>query len=151
MRALKHLQLNGESLLGHVKAVSTVSGGSWAGVAFLYLDGETSDDDYLNRYVADPGRLVPEKTAASSLAETLDQFPPNNIGQGPSERLFSPPGLALTAIILRLAFRVPTDMLWQTLVGIHILKDYGLYDPKIIKKKPTTFYSFDEVVLKEEV
>lgn len=151
LRALKRLQLNGTSLLGQVKAISTVSGGSWVGVPFLYLDQETSDDDYLNRYVEDQTRLVLKQTPGHTLAETLDELPANNIGQGPAELTFSPPALAISALILHSLFKVPVDLLWQTLVGMHILKDYQLYDPKVLAKTPTTFFSYNEQVLNQDV
>ncbi len=151
LRALKELQVNGKSLLGQVKAVSTVSGGSWVGVPFLYLDEETSDDDYLNRYVEDQSRLVATKTGGHDLSETLDEFPPNNIGQGPAERSFSPLVLAFCALILHKLYKVPADMLWQTLVGTHILKPYELYNPSLLGKKPTTFFSYDLETLNRDI
>ncbi|MGH8559217.1 MAG: hypothetical protein ACRESZ_17565, partial [Methylococcales bacterium] len=173
LRALKHLQVNGRSLLGQVKAISTVSGGSWVGVPFLYLDENTGDDGYLNGYVADQSRLAPGKTAGHSVAETLDELPQNNIGQGPAEKSFSPLGLTFAALILK-KLGVSTDMLWQTLVGLHILDDYQLYSPRLfsiwnmfdivraimdgrswvsglISFDPISFYSFDQKVLDQDV
>jgi hypothetical protein len=41
-------------------------------------------------------------------------------------------------------------MLWQTLVGINILKPYGLYTPSR-DKAPDSLFSFDERVLKRDV
>ncbi len=173
LRALKHLEVNGQSLLGQVKAISTVSGGSWVGVPFLYLDKNAGDDDYLNGYVADQSRLAPGKTAGRSIAETLDEIPENNIGRGPAEKSISPPGLVFTALILK-KLGVSTDMLWQTLVGLHILDDYQLYSPRffsmsnmskiareimdgrswvsgLISFEPTSFYSFNQKVLDQDV
>lgn len=173
LRALQHLQANGRSLLGQVKAISTVSGGSWVGVPFLYLNQDTGDDNYLNGYVADQSRLVPTKTAGHGAAETLDEIPRNNIGQGPAEKSFSPLGLVFTALILK-KLGVSKDMLWQTLIGLHVLEDYQLYSPRLfsiwnifgmvraimdgrswvsglISFDPTSFYSFDQKVLEEDV
>lgn len=173
LRALKHLQANGQSLLAQVKAISTVSGGSWVGVPFQYLENNIGDDDYLNGYVADPGRLVLDKTPGHTAAETLDEIPANNIGQGPSDKSFGPFGLALGALVLK-KLGVPTDRLWQTLVGLHILDDYGLYSPRFLNIRnaldigrtltdwrgwvrdfisfdPASFYSFDRKVLQRDV
>src|SRR5262245_36769537 len=36
LRALKQLTVNGVPVLGQVRALSTVSGGSWLGVPFIY-------------------------------------------------------------------------------------------------------------------
>jgi len=48
LRALNRLVANGQSLLAQVKALSTVSGGSWLGVPFIYLPpGSSSDAAYL--------------------------------------------------------------------------------------------------------
>lgn len=151
LRALKHLQQNGTSLLNQIKALSTVSGGSWVGAPFLYLHDATSDTDYLNEFVANQSRLVPTRKTGHSLAETLDELPPNNIGQGPSDLSFSPPALAISALILHKFFQVPVDMLWQTLVGWHILKDYQLYEPKAWHKAPTSFYAYNREQLDQEV
>ena len=151
LRALKKLQINGSSLLGQVKALSTVSGGSWVGVPFLYLNETSSDDDYLNLYVEDQSRLVPSSTAGHSLAETLNELPENNIGQGPAEVSFSPVALAISALLLYKFYKVPVDMLWQTLVGSHILKDYNLYDPGFWNKAPTSLYSYNQEILQQDV
>lgn len=151
LRALKQLQVNGRSLLSQVKAVSTVSGGSWVGVPFMYLDDPVSDDEYLNGYVADPARLVPSRRNGHTLAEILDEMPEHNIGQGPSDLVFSPPGLAFCALLLHKWLKVPVDMLWQTLVGTHILSDFGLYEPTFLKKQPTTLFSYDEATLKRDI
>ena len=52
LRALKKLTANGQSLLAQAKALSTVSGGSWLGVPFIYLPpGSSSDDAYLGPWI----------------------------------------------------------------------------------------------------
>ncbi len=86
LRALGHLQANGQSLLEQVAALSTVSGGSWLGVPWVYLPSGTSDADYLNGYVADPGRLVLRPTPGHSDAEVLDHLPPGNPGANIARR-----------------------------------------------------------------
>src|SRR5580700_11294480 len=53
LRALtKLVAANGQSLLAQVKALSTVSGGSWIGVPFIYLPpGSPSDAAYLGPWI----------------------------------------------------------------------------------------------------
>src|SRR5215472_2829089 len=54
LRALSYL-----NLLGQVKALSTVSGGSWLGVPFEFLPAAgPTDSAYLGPYVTDPGSLT---------------------------------------------------------------------------------------------
>jgi len=149
LRALKYLQRNGESLLGLTKVLSTVAGGSWVGQTFSYL-ARASDDAFLNGYVADPARLVPSATAGHSLAETLDQLPEGNLGRSIDTGLFSPVGLLVSAYLLWKFAKVPPDRLWQTLVGSHILKPYGLYDPGR-RKAPASLFSFDRHTLEQDV
>ncbi len=148
LRALGYLEANGSSLLSQIKAISTVSGGSWVGVPFEYLTDPTSDSDYLNEYVPDQGKLVLTQTSGHSQAETLDQLPKGNIGQTPCSILFSPEALALQLLYFKWA-GVPTNMLWQTLVGSHVLKPYGLYQPE--KHLPNSLFTHDTRSLKEQV
>jgi hypothetical protein len=52
LRALNKLTANDQSLLAQVKALSTVSGGSWLGVPFTYLPPESpSDAAYLGPWI----------------------------------------------------------------------------------------------------
>ena len=150
LRALRHLQLNGKSLLDQTRALSTVSGGSWIGQTFSYLSGPTTDNALLNRYVEDPGRLVPSSTPGHSLSETLDELPERNLGRSIGTRLFSPVGLAVSAYILWKLFDVPREMLWQTLVGLNILEPYGLYTPSKGRASDSLF-SFDKRTLERDV
>jgi len=150
LRALSYLQLGGKSLLSQTKALSTVSGGSWLGVTFEYLTADTSDDNYLNQYVPDPGRLVPTRTAGHTTPEILAELPPGNIGNAINTRLFSVPGLAVEAYILYKYCHTPPNLLWQTLIGLHILKPYGLYvhGPGM---QPTSLFSWDGPTLAADV
>jgi hypothetical protein len=150
LRALKHLQLNGKSLLSQTRVLSTVSGGSWVGQTFSYLRGVTTDDALLNRYVADPGRLVPSSSPEHSQSETLNELPAGNLGRCIGTRMFSPAGLAVCAYLLWKFFRVPSEMLWQTLIGSNILEPYGLYTPSR-DQAPDSLFSFDPAILKRDV
>lgn len=110
---------DGKSLLSQTRALSTVSGGSWAGVTFEFLNTkDVSDERFLGRYIP------PEKLTKANLAK-LDK---RAIGARCTKD-FS--GMDLSAQALALYFsKVPADMLWQTLVGIHILQPYGLFGAK---------------------
>lgn len=142
LRALAHLTIDGEPLLSRVRALSTVSGGSWVGVTFEYLADATSDEAYLNGFVEDPGRLVPTQTAGHDPAETLDELPDDNVGNTVSTELFSVPALALEGFLLYKLLRVPPDFLWQALIGLHILRPYGLYRFGR-RAQPSTFFTWD--------
>jgi len=148
LRALKYLTTwdGGPSLLEQTKALSTVSGGSWVGVAFSYLgDSTVSDDDFLNLYVPDQSRLVPTSTPGHTLAETLDEMPVGNIGANVNTA-FSAPAIALQALWLHRYGRVPAHMLWQTLIGMHLLSPYGLYLPGRAMA-PTDSFTYDQTTL----
>src|SRR5690349_4032202 len=72
LRALKKLTVNGRSLLAQTKALSTVSGGAWLGVPFIYLPpGSPSDDAYLGPWIDDQSILTPAMLA---------QLPAGNAG-----------------------------------------------------------------------
>jgi hypothetical protein len=145
LRGLRALEL-----LGKTRALSTVSGGSWVGVTFEYLPPETSDDAYLNEYVPDPGRLVPETTAGHTPAETLDVLPDGNVGNSISTKLFSVPALVVEAFLLFKFGKTPPDFLWQALIGLHILEPYGLYDPGS-RFAPTSLFTWDPETLDKDV
>ena len=138
IRALDRLTANGRSLLAQVKALSTVSGGSWLGVPFIYLPpGSPSDTAYLGPWIDDQSTLTPA---------LLAQLPAGNAGVPISSPLFSPELLAVQALLLHAVLRVPPDMLWQTIIGLNILSAYGLYAPTV-QLTPTDTLSFDAAVV----
>src|SRR3984885_4607980 len=142
LRALNKLTANGQPLLAQVKALSTVSGGSWIGVPFIYLPpGSPSDAAYLGPWIEDQSALTPA---------TLAQLPAGNAGVPISSPLFAPKLLAVQALLLHAVLRVPPDMLWQTIIGLNILADYGLYAPTI-HLTPTDTFSFDAAVVATQV
>ena len=142
IRALDRLTANGRSLLAQVKALSTVSGGSWLGVPFIYLPpGSPSDTAYLGPWIDDQSTLTPA---------LLAQLPAGNAGVPISSPLFSPELLAVQALLLHAVLRVPPDMLWQTIIGLNILSAYGLYAPTV-QLTPTDTLSFDAAVVASQV
>jgi hypothetical protein len=142
LRALNKLAANGQSLLAQVKALSTVSGGSWLGVPFIYLPpGSPSDAAYLGPWIEDQSTLTPA---------ILAQLPAGNAGVPISSPLFAPKLLAVQALLLHAVLRVPPDMLWQTITGLNILANYGLYAPTI-HLTPTDTFSFNAAVVEAQV
>lgn len=117
LRALNHLRTDkGKSLLSQTKAVSTVSGGSWLGITFEYQD-RVSDEAFLNKYV-NPSDLT---------ANMINHLPEGNIGEQVTTG-FTIIDIAILALLLYIA-KIPADMLWQTVIGWHILSPYRLYNP----------------------
>jgi hypothetical protein len=149
MRGLHQLQANGRSLLSQVSAVSTVSGGSWLGVPWVYLPPEISDEDYLNGYVSDPGRLVLHATDGHSLAETLDQLPDHNPGHNIGKD-FSIAHMVWEMIALKIAHDTPWDLMWQIIIAQRMLGPYGLYESGD-KAEPTSLFSSDQTTLEDHV
>lgn len=150
MRALRGLQSGNEDLVSLARALSTVSGGSWLGTTWSFIPPATTDDAYLNTFVADPGRLVPSQTEGHSEAETLDELPHGNIGQAIAHKSFSAEGLALKALLLHIHGKVPVHDVWRTLIGLHILQPYGLFNGGA-QQAPTSLFSYDESVLQSDV
>ena len=142
LRALNKLTASGQSLLAQIKALSTVSGGSWLGVPFVYLPpGSSSDTAYLGPWIEDQSTLTPA---------ILGQLPAGNAGVPISSPLFAPELLALQALLLHVVLRVPPDMLWQTIIGLNVLANYGLYAPTI-HLIPTDTFSFDAATVASQV
>jgi hypothetical protein len=137
LQALEHVTLaDGTSLLSRVKALSTVSGGSWLGVPFTFLDAATPDTGYLGTYT-DPGNL-------SVLG--LLELPDGNAGSNVTDE-FSLVALAIKAWVLYEFNGVPANMLWQTLMALHLLVSYDLYEPGP-DMAPTSFFSYEDRTLR---
>ncbi|MCP4213201.1 MAG: hypothetical protein GY765_01035 [bacterium] len=137
---LKTLTNEKGNLLGQARSLSTVSGGSWVGVTFQYLkDNGCSDDDYLGPY-----------TPASDLkASQLDQLPKTTIGYRCTSG-FSPLHLFLELCYL-LSLKVPKNLIWQNLVGHHILKYYGLYTPGVFSHTPNSLFTYNSETHKKDI
>lgn len=126
LRALETL-----GLINQTKAVSTVSGGSWMGVTYVYLTPSTSDVNFLGTYT-DPSKLTPVM---------LQVLPNGNIGSNITS-WFTLEDLALKALFLGVFCGVSPDMLWQTVIGLHLLAPYGLY-PSDDWDTPTSTFTFN--------
>jgi hypothetical protein len=135
LRALSYLTVNGAPLLSQVKALSTVSGGSWLGVPFEFLRASgPTDADYLGAYDSDPGSVTPAQLA---------QLPPGNAGVPITSDFFMPELLALEAYLLYRYEGVPANMLWQTVIALNVLSAYGLYAAGA-NLAPTDMFSYDQ-------
>lgn len=138
LRGLKALSNAKGSLLGQTRAISAVSGGSWLLGAFMYLSEsspETSDDEFLGIY-QDPSTYT---------VDSLNQLSDKNIGRCCISR-FSAKDLSLEAVLLIIG-GIPDSMVWQILIGIHILSPYGLYSS--LGGLPNDFFSYDKTTLQE--
>jgi hypothetical protein len=124
------------SLLSRVKALSTVSGGSWVGVPFVYLPPSISDTTYLGGPYLDPHQLTPAG---------LGTLPHDSIGAQITHD-FTIEDLLCQALLLHWQ-GVPTDMLWQTVIGLHLLTPYGLFPVADAAATPDSFFTYDEATL----
>lgn len=138
LRALSYLTLNGQPLLSQVKALSTVSGGSWLGVPFEFLRASgPTDAAYLGTYDTDPGSVTPAELA---------QLPAGNAGVPITSDFFMPEMLALEAYLLYRFESVPANMLWQTVIALNILSAYSLYAAGT-NLAPSDMFSYDQASL----
>ena len=124
------------NLLSQALALSTVSGGSWLGVTFVYLPSSTTDSDFLGGAYVDPGQL----TVAG-----LATLPSGCIGANITSD-FSIPDMLIQAGILYWC-GVPEDMLWQTIIALHLLWPYGLFPASGLDQTPSSFFTFDAATL----
>lgn len=146
LRALANLQTNGASLLSQIKALSTVSGGSWLGVPYQFLPASgPSDAAYLGTYDADQGSLTVDELAT---------LPDGNAGNPMTSVMFSLEGIAGTAVLLYEIFLrtspsnpLPANMLWQTVMGLNILNAYGLFDIATDGGQPRDMFSATQATL----
>ena len=134
LQALETMTLpDGSSLLSRVKALSSVSGGSWLSVPFTFLTPGTADADFLGTYT-DPATLS---------YFGLDDLRDGNAGANVTDH-FSLSALAVKALALHVCDGVPWDMLWQTLIAMHMLEPYGLFGPG---STPSSLFSYDQTTL----
>jgi hypothetical protein len=104
------------SLLSQTKMLSTVSGGGWVGVPFTFLRPGTTDLEFLGGPYMDPGALTVEgisSIGAECVASGITSY-------------FTLLDMAVWAWVLH-ELGIPSDMLWQVLIGGTFLLPYGLY------------------------
>ncbi len=135
MRALRHL-----GYLGKSRAISSVSGGSWATVPFTFLPDDIADDDFLGGFVEDPGELT-LNPFASNKAAILEYLTPHNLGQVPASTRMSATYMAATALALDLA-GCPADRLWTHIIGTNVLSPFNL--ASFEDYLPQAFFAYDD-------
>ena len=145
LRALANIQANGAPLLAQIKALSTVSGGSWLGVPYQYMPkGQSSDDTYLGTYVANQGSLT---------LVDLSALPEGNAGNPMTSIMFSLEGIAASAVLLYELYAnlgqnaLPANLLWQMVMGLNILDSYDLLDLNVATGQPQDLFSANKTSL----
>lgn len=117
LRGLHHL-----GLLSKVKALSTVSGGSWAATPFIYLPDKFPDRLFLGDFVENPHDLTLSDSPAGT---SLNYVAKGNLGYVASQKSMIWENLALQAAEL-LEKCVPPGRIWNQLIGDNVLKPFGL-------------------------
>jgi len=123
------------SLLSMVTGLSTVSGGSWVGVPFVYLPASVALSDYLGGPYVDPSKLT-----LSGIAS----LPQNCIASHITSD-FTLADMLAQATLLSLV-GVPANMLWQTIIGLHLLVPYGLFEYSS-RYRPNSFFTYTSATL----
>ena len=142
LQALSYLTANGAPLLAQVKAISTVSGGSWLGVPFSYLRASgPADAAFLGTFTPDQSMFTKTQLA---------QLPAGNACVPITSDLFMPELLAVEAYLLYEFLDVPPYMLWQTVIALNLLSPCGLFSPDT-SFAPTDLFSYDQQVLQSAV
>jgi hypothetical protein len=137
LNALQTLQLTpNATLLSQVKALSTVSGGSWVGLPFVYLPASTTDEHYLGGPYIPPNQLT---------LQGLGTFPAGCIGAQITTD-FTIEDMFVQALLLCLE-GVPTDMLWQTIIALQLLSPYGLFRVENSTDTPNSFFTYNQNTL----
>src|ERR1017187_3509910 len=124
------------SLLSQAKALSTVSGGSWLGVAFAYLPPSVSDVNYLGG---------PYVQAASLTPASLGSLPSDCMGANITID-FTLTDMVVQAVLLYWE-GVPADMLWQTIIALQLLAPHGLFAYTSGSDTPDAVFSYDQNAL----
>lgn len=118
LRGLNHL-----GLLSKAKAISTVSGGSWATVPFIYLPDDISDEEFLGDFVGDPASLTLDNTPAPT---SLNYIGPNYMGCVVASDNMNALNLGKEALVLAARHPFQTRKIWSYLIGKYVLGPFGL-------------------------
>jgi hypothetical protein len=106
------------------------------GVPFVYLPASTSDTTYVGGPYLDPHQLTPTG---------LGTLPNGSIGSQITHD-FTIEDMLFQALLLDWQ-GVPTDMLWQTVIGLHLLAPYGLFPVADAAATPNSFFTYNEATL----
>lgn len=144
LRALNHLKL-----LDKVKAISTVSGGSWATIPFTYLPDDISDKDFLNEFVENPHDLTLDD---SDKPTSLNYLPKGNMGQVVASNNMKWNNLAFQATKLWLGSKVGLfnmHKMWTYIVARYILKPFKLAKFSWHAIQKPSWFAYDKKAEKE--
>ncbi|MBY0572957.1 MAG: hypothetical protein K2P84_04705 [Undibacterium sp.] len=134
LRGLQALSKNGASLLSQIKAISTVSGGSWVGQTYSYLaNTAVSDAAYLGSYLGPRDMTL----------DAISTLPVGNLGNVCNSIRFSSPGVLVEAFLLIKYHHISPNMVWQVAVAMQLLQPYGLYKTDFSTAMPTSFFTFN--------
>ena len=115
-------------VLDKVRAISTVSGGSWATVPFIYLPDNISDDTFLGTYVDNPHDLhlgTPLNNKKND-PTNLSNIPDGYMGQAVAADGIKWDDMAAEALKLLKNPKFPNNRIWNYLIAKHILAPFGL-------------------------
>jgi len=167
------LALNHSGIIDRVRYISSVSGGSWASVAYTYLPETISDADFLGKY--HPPETLSVNGGAGKF--NLSSLGSHNLGVAPGNLTFEKMGsyalefIVASAISLHFEKRLnPRNLaqsfqwLWMYIVGNGVLSPFGLYNYKLIENislpitvhppwnaKNARFFSLSASYLKEQI
>ncbi|MCO7187806.1 MULTISPECIES: hypothetical protein [unclassified Pseudoalteromonas] len=109
--------LNDMGVLGQARAISTVSGGSWAVVPFTYLPDHIDDATFLGPFVEDPSTLT---------LSTLDYAPSGYLGTTVTLDGIKWDNMAYSAGKLFVNPYFPNNRIWNYQIAKNILEPSGL-------------------------
>lgn len=136
MRALHAL-----GLLDHVRAISSVSGGSWFSVPFTFLPKSFDDETFLGTYVADPATL---RWSEGDDPTDLRTLPEDNFGVPLTKWTMSLASVLVRVMRERLS-RVPENRLWTRMIGDNLLAHFDLarFDDDEL---PADYFALDQAM-----
>lgn len=126
---------NGQNLLAQTRMISAVSGGAWLASTFTYLPSAVlSDQNFLGG---------PYRAPATLTIDNLETLPSGCLGN--SVYGFSSEWIG-TLVLGLWALGIPSDLIWQWIVGDRFLAPYGLFPqfgPNWMPGLPSGYFTYD--------
>ncbi|MEX1364559.1 MAG: hypothetical protein AB1Z98_15640, partial [Nannocystaceae bacterium] len=133
--------LHALGLLDDVRAISSVSGGSWLSAAWTFLPPDHADEDFWGPTVQDPGALVLVGEGDVPGAG-LGQISERCFAHAITQRSFDVGSFAPGMLELN-ARGVSRTRSWQTLIAERLYAPLGLYHGDE-RGRPRSFFCFDQ-------